>query len=302
VKLLVTQGEERGIGPEIVLKSWPRAAGREGVEVVILGDPGTFARLGDELELPVPGAVEPVEGPSIALAALEEAARRLAAGEADAVATAPVNKARLRAAGFGFPGQTEFFAKRLGAGSYAMMLAEGPLRVVPATIHIGVAEVPAALTEAGLLDTIRTTARALAGDFAIEEPRIAVLGLNPHAGEGGQFGDEEARVIRPAVERAAGEGIRVEGPLPADATFAPRRRSRYDAIVGTYHDQVLAPFKALASGGGVNVTLGLPAVRTSPDHGTAEDIAGRGAADPSSMLAAIDLAIETARNRSKNSV
>lgn len=297
MKVLVTQGEERGIGPEIVLKALPRIPRRSDLEIVVLGDPDHLAETADRLGLPPARRVEGVTGGSTAIAALEEAARRLTAGEAAAVATAPVTKSRMSDAGFAFPGQTEFFADRLGVAHYAMMLADGPLRVVPATIHVPLADVPRLLSEEKLLDTIRTTAAALRRDFRIEVPHLAVLGMNPHAGEAGHIGKEEEQVIRPAVERAAAEGIRVDGPMPADASFAPRRRTRYDAIIGAYHDQVLAPFKALAGGTGVNVTLGLPIVRTSPDHGTAEDIAGRGVADPSSMIASIALAIEMATNR-----
>jgi 4-hydroxythreonine-4-phosphate dehydrogenase len=266
-------------------------------ELEVVGDPAEIEAAAASLGLPAPAALLPVEGPSSALAALEEAALRLADGRADAVVTAPVNKARLRDAGFEFPGQTEFFAARLGAERHAMMLAAGGLRVVPATKHIGIARVPAALTRELLVDTIRTVGEALQRDLGIESPRIAVLGLNPHAGEQGNFGDEEERVIRPAIEASRGEGLSIDGPVPADAAFLPRRRDRWDAIVGAYHDQVLAPFKALSSGSGVNVTLGLPAVRTSPDHGTAEDIAGRGVADPSSLIQAIRLAAEMARRR-----
>jgi 4-hydroxythreonine-4-phosphate dehydrogenase len=301
MKILVTQGETFGIGPEIVVKALAGLPPEPEAKITVVGSTAELCATAAALDLPAPADILPVTGRSIALAALEEAAARLSAGLADAVVTAPVNKARLKEAGFAFPGQTEFFAERLGAPDHAMMLASGGLRVVPATKHIGIAEVPESLTAEVLTRTIRVTHEALRRDFGVESPRIAVLGLNPHAGEEGYFGDEESRVIRPAVEALATEGIAVEGPLPGDAAFLPRRRSRYDAIVGAYHDQVLAPFKALAGGEGVNVTLGLPGIRTSPDHGTAEDIFGRGMADPTSLYAAIETAVTMARNRASES-
>jgi 4-hydroxythreonine-4-phosphate dehydrogenase len=301
MKILVTQGETRGIGPEIVVKALAGLPPSPDASIAVIGDPEEIAATAASLDLPVPADIRPVAGPSIALAALEEGAARLAAGDADAVVTAPVNKARLREAGFPFPGQTEFFAERLGAADHAMMLASGGLRCVPATKHIGIAAVPRELTIDVVLRTVRVTDEALRRDFGVDRPRIAVLALNPHAGEEGHFGDEESRVLRPAVEELRAGGIDVEGPLPGDAAFLPRRRANYDAIVGAYHDQVLAPFKALAGGEGVNVTLGLSGIRTSPDHGTAEDIFGRGMADPTSLFAAIEMAISMARNRARKS-
>jgi len=299
MRILLTQGEPKGIGPEIILKALDRIAVPDGVTIRVVGDPEGFAAVAADLDLPLPERIIPVAGPAVALAALEMAAAMVGNGDADAVCTAPVNKARLRDAGFPFPGQTEFFATRFGVEDYVMMLAAGDLRVVPTTIHVGLAEVPRLLTEGLLLRTLLVTDVALRRDFAIPEPTLGVLGINPHAGEEGLFGDEEERVFAPALARARERGIRVEGPLPGDATFAPRTRSRYDALVGAYHDQALGPFKALAGGRGVNVTLGLPGIRTSPDHGTAEDIAGRGVAEPDSLLAALDLAVTMAGNRAR---
>jgi 4-hydroxythreonine-4-phosphate dehydrogenase len=178
-----------------------------------------------------------------------------------------------------------------------MLLAHRRLRVVPATIHLPLKEVPGALDRHRIHATLGLLDRSLRKEFGIDEPRMAVLGVNPHAGEDGHFGDEEDRVIAPALKAARLDGLRVEGPVPADAAFAPRVREGFDAIVGMYHDQVLGPFKALVGGEGVNVTIGLPIVRTSPDHGTAEDIAGKGVADPGSFLEALNLAVELARNR-----
>lgn len=299
IRILVTQGERAGIGPEVVVRTLAAFLPASDLSVMVVGDPEDLARTAGRLRLPVPADVVPVSGPSIALAALEEAARRAAEGAAEAVVTAPVNKARLMEAGFGFPGQTEFFAARLGAADFAMMLAAGPLRVVPVTTHLALRDVPRVLTTDLVARRVRTTATALVRDFGIAAPRIAVLGLNPHAGEQGRFGDEEARVILPALEALRAEGLDVAGPLPADAVFPRRSRSAWDAVVGMFHDQVLGPFKALADGAGVNVTLGLPAVRTSPDHGTAEDIAGKGLADATSMTAALELACGMARRRKR---
>jgi 4-hydroxythreonine-4-phosphate dehydrogenase len=298
MRVVVTQGKPDGIGPEIVVKALAGRPEWGEAGLTVLGDPDLFRRVAADLGLPPPSRIEPVPEP-FDLAALEEAARRAAAGEVDAVVTAPVNKADLKAAGFTFPGQTEFFAARLRAPDHAMMLARGDLRVVPVTTHVALRDVAPSLSEADVRERVLTVHRSLAHDFGIDAPRIAVLGLNPHAGEEGHFGDEEERVIYPAVRGLRADGIEAEGPLPADAAFAPRRRSRFDAIVGMYHDQVLAPFKALAAGGGVNVTIGLPVVRTSPDHGTAEDIAGRGVADPGSLVAALELAVEVAERRQR---
>ncbi|MHC4473010.1 MAG: 4-hydroxythreonine-4-phosphate dehydrogenase PdxA, partial [Planctomycetota bacterium] len=278
-------------------KALPEFQRPEDMEVLVLGDPDLFAKLAGDLGLPPLENVHPVGGKSPALAALEEAALLAKSGVADAVVTAPVNKARLKVLGFPYPGQTEFFASRLGVSEYAMMLTDGSLRVVPATIHLALRDVPGALDRHRIAATVGVLHRALRTDFGIESPRIAVLGLNPHAGEGGHFGDEEERIIAPAMMLLVREGIAVEGPLPSDAAFTQRVRERYDALVGMYHDQTLGPFKALADGRGVNVTLGLPIVRTSPDHGTAEDIAGRGVADPSSFLRALETAATLAENR-----
>lgn len=294
LRILVTQGDPAGIGPEVLLGALARFAPPPGTVTTVLADPALIGSVADRLGLPPPGDLRPVGS---ALEALREAARLLAAGEAEAVVTAPVHKARLRAGGFRHPGQTEFFAEVLAEGDHAMMLACGGLRVVPHTTHLALREVPGRITREGLASRLRLVAGALRRDFRIADPRIAVLGLNPHAGESGHFGDEEIRTIAPAIADVRSAGVRAEGPWPADAALAPRARDSFDAIVGMYHDQVLAPFKALSGGEGVNVTLGLRAVRTSPDHGTADDIAGRGVADPTSMLRALELAATLAKNR-----
>jgi 4-hydroxythreonine-4-phosphate dehydrogenase len=214
------------------------------------------------------------------------------------VVTAPIHKKALKdGAGFAFPGHTEFLAHLAGVGRVVMMLACPGLRVVPATIHIPLSEVPSALTEALLEETIRITHAGLVRDFGLALPRIAVAGLNPHAGEGGAMGWEDERMIRPLVARLAAEGMAIRGPLPADTMFHAAARAGYDVAVCCYHDQALIPIKTIDFAGGVNVTLGLPFVRTSPDHGTAHDIAGRGVADPSSLVAALRMAHQMATAR-----
>jgi len=297
MKILITQGETTGIGPEVLLKALAKYRAPEDVSLCVLGDPDELSRTAADLNLPPPEQVEKVEGRNTALAALERSVEMALAGEADAVVTAPVHKALLKAAGFRFPGQTEFFAERFQSPDHAMMLAADDLRVVPVTTHLALADVPAQLSFELISDRILTTLESLSRDFGIRDPHVGVLGLNPHAGEEGHFGTEEINMIAPAIRGIAGRGPKITGPHPADAAFLPRARSEFDAIVGMYHDQVLGPFKALSSGRGVNITIGLPVVRTSPDHGTAIDIAGRGVADESSMLCALRLAVTMVRNR-----
>ena len=304
--VLLTCGDPSGIGPELAAKAW--AAGER---FVWIGDPrhlpvgtawrdvaegqgsggGPMAVLRQEFAGPaVAGRPDPANAAGV-VAAIERAVRLVQAGLGSAVCTAPINKKALRdGAGFAFPGHTEFLAHLAGVGRVVMMLACPELRVVPATIHIPLSEVPAALTEALLEETIRITHAALVRDFAIDRPRIAVAGVNPHAGEGGAMGWEEERMIRPLLARLQAEGLHVTGPWPADTMFHAGARKGYDAAVCAYHDQALIPIKTIDFAGGVNVTLGLPFVRTSPDHGTAYDIAGRGIADPSSLIAALRMA------------
>jgi 4-hydroxythreonine-4-phosphate dehydrogenase len=222
------------------------------------------------------------------------------AGATAAVVTNPIHKATLYAAGFGFPGHTEFLAQLAGGARPVMMLVGPSLRVVPLTVHIALAEVPGRLDQEMIVAQGRIVAEALRRDFAITRPRLAVAALNPHAGEGGAMGDEEERFVVPAVARLRAEGIDVVGPLPADTMFHPRARQGYDAALCMYHDQALVPVKTLDFDEAVNVTLGLPFVRTSPDHGTALDIAGQGRARPDSLIAAIELAAAMARRRRKH--
>lgn len=312
-------GDPAGVGPEIAVAAWRRLGAD--LPFVWIGDPrhlppGTpVARIDDLSEtaaaapraLPVlpldfaaparPGRPDPANAPGT-VAAIERAVALAAAGAASAICTAPVSKKVLvEGAGFAHPGHTEFLAALARVERVVMMLACPELRVVPATVHIPLAEVPRALTRALLEETIRITARALVRDFGRASPRIAVAGLNPHAGEGGIMGREEIDTIAPVLEALRAEGFDLAGPLSADTMFHPAARARYDAAVAMYHDQALIPIKTIDFAGGVNVTLGLPFVRTSPDHGTAFDIAGRGIADPTSLVAALRLAAEMARRR-----
>jgi 4-hydroxythreonine-4-phosphate dehydrogenase len=214
-----------------------------------------------------------------------------------AVVTNPIQKATLQAAGFPHPGHTEFLAALAGVPRTVMMLASPDLRVVPVTVHIPLAEVPAQLTVDAIVETTRILHRALVAEFAIPAPRIAASGLNPHAGENGTMGTEEMDTIIPALERLRAEGITVTGPHPADTMFHANARRRYDAALCMYHDQALAPLKTLAFDEGVNVTLGLPFVRTSPDHGTAVDIAGQGLARVDSLISSLRLAADLSERR-----
>ncbi|MBV7257047.1 4-hydroxythreonine-4-phosphate dehydrogenase PdxA [Pacificimonas sp. WHA3] len=254
-----------------------------------------------ELELRediVPGQPT-MEGARCALAALESATGLVRSGKAGALVTAPVSKSQLATIGFTHPGQTEFIAERCGVArtSIAMMLTAPTLRTVPVTMHNSIASVPELLTTELVAARIRATARGLTRNFGIERPRIAIAGLNPHAGENGMMGDEEDRIIRPAMDMLAGENMTLFGPLSPDTMFHERARETYDAAVCMYHDQALIPLKTLHFDEGVNLTLGLPIVRTSPDHGTAFDIAGRNMARPDAMIAAIEVAASCARRR-----
>ncbi|MEM6745221.1 MAG: 4-hydroxythreonine-4-phosphate dehydrogenase PdxA, partial [Pseudomonadota bacterium] len=239
---------------------------------------------------PRPGAPDPANAPAT-IASIETAVRLALTGEAGGVVTLPINKKALYdGAGFAFPGHTEFLAALTGAARPVMMLAGPSLRVVPVTIHMALAQAAAALSAAAIEETARIAAEGLRARFGIARPRLAVAGLNPHAGEGGALGREEIEIIAPAVARLRAEGLDVRGPLPADAMFHAAARARYDVAICMYHDQALIPLKALDFDRGVNVTLGLPIVRTSPDHGTAYDIAGQGRADPTSLIEALRMA------------
>jgi 4-hydroxythreonine-4-phosphate dehydrogenase len=323
----ITLGDVTGIGPEVTLKALVAEAPVDATRYLLLGDAGCAQRLNEQLGLKLPLAAfssrdapgrffilnplaEPlpadlVEGsPAAARAAvawLAEAARRCLRQELDAMVTAPVNKRAIVEAGHAFVGQTEFLSQQAGTGRTAMMLLGQDergrwLRVALATTHLALKMVPGQLSQAKVELVIELAAQAC-HNLGLSRARVAVCGLNPHAGEGGEFGTEEQTVIGPAVHAARRRRLEAVGPLSADAVFYHALRGEYDAVVAMYHDQGLGPLKLAAFETGVNWTLGLPFIRTSPDHGTAYDIAGRGIANPSSMIAAIRLAKQLARAR-----
>lgn len=327
--LALTQGDPAGIGPDIALMAWRQRIAGALPPFLYFGDRNvlvsrarllgfdvpieaagpedavaTFTRALPVFEVPVDGGVAagaPDSGsaPST-IGAIERAVEMTLAGKTAAVVTNPIAKSVLYEAGFGFPGHTEFLAD-LGSKAFGMpilpvMMIAGPLlRTVPVTIHIPLKDVPQALTEDLIYQTCRITAHDLAERFGIERPRLAVSGLNPHAGEDGALGAEDAAVIAPAIVRLRADGIDVAGPLPADTMFHDAARQTYDVAICMYHDQALIPAKALGFDDGVNVTLGLPFIRTSPDHGTAFSLAGTGKARPTSLIAALRMAGEMAR-------
>ncbi len=320
--LAVALGDPAGIGPEIVAKSWEKrdalgippffAVGDfEAIEAVWRGPIETIASPSEASDcfahaLPLirvgggcsinPGAPD-LDGARHALDSLEIAVGLTRSGAASGLVTGPVCKAQLYTIGFTHPGQTEFVAERCGVSSdmVAMMLVGPTLRTVPVTVHVPIRDVPDLLTVERIISKARATVRGLQRQFGIEQPRIAVAGLNPHAGEDGAIGREEIDVIIPAIERLRDEGFDVSGPYPADTMFHERARRRYDAALCMYHDQALVPLKTLYFDEGVNMTLGLPIVRTSPDHGTAFPIAGKGQANPGAMIAALKTAASSAQ-------
>ncbi len=312
-------GDPAGIGGEIAAKAW-RALAATGPAFAIIADPFWVGGLDvpmaviqspDQVAdvfgaaLPVlalslpeiahPGRPDPANAPAV-IASIERAVRLVQAGEAGAVVTNPISKAVLYQAGFAHPGHTEFLGELTG-GTPVMMLACPQLRVVPVTIHVSLRRALEGVTTAAILATARVTAAALRRDFGIAAPRLAMAGLNPHAGEQGAMGTEEQDIIIPAIEALRAEGIDVTGPYPPDTMFTDAARPGYDAAICMYHDQALIPLKTLDMAGGVNVTLGLPIIRTSPDHGTAFGIAGLGKADPASLIAALRMAAELAERR-----
>jgi 4-hydroxythreonine-4-phosphate dehydrogenase len=303
--ILITMGEPAGIGPEVAVAAFDHFGGRIGSHPLkLVGDARVFASHPQAL-IPThararrdPG--RPDSGNAAAVTeAIEIAVKACLAGEAAALVTAPIHKAVLNNAGFAFPGHTEFLAHLTGARRAVMMLASDQLRVVPLTIHMPVAQVPGAIDKQSVFDTGEIILTALRRDFGIRNPRLAVAGLNPHAGEDGVLGGEDAAIIAPAVAALKARGFAVKGPLSADTLFHEEARKSYDAALCMYHDQALIPIKTLSFWDGVNVTLGLPIVRTSPDHGTALDIAGTAKADARSMIAAVKMAADMADARSR---
>ena len=284
----ITVGDPAGIGPEIARK----AAAHPDVRAIC--DPILYGPSTDqELEAFPRGRVSAAAGRA-AYDAVCRAVDDAVAGRINAIATGPLNKEAFAAAGLPWPGHTDLLQHLTGAPRVAMMFYSDPLRVVLATVHIPLADVPRALTRARLEDVIALAAAELPR-FGFRSPQLAVCGLNPHAGEGGLIGREETDVIRPAIESCLARGIAVEGPVPADSIFVRATRGEFDCVVACYHDQGLIPVKMAAFGSAVNVTLGLPLIRTSVDHGTAFDIAGRNLADPSSLVEAVKLAVRLAQ-------
>jgi len=294
-------GDPAGIGPEVAAKAWHSFGGRIGRRrLKLVGNPEIFRAHGEFPEdafWPADSAARSGSPARSIIAAIETAVQAALSGEGAAVVTSPIHKARLLDAGFPFAGHTEYLAELTGAPRAVMMLAGANLRVVPLTIHIPLADVPAAISESAIVETAEIVLGSLARDFRVAQPRLAIAGLNPHAGESGKLGEEEQQIIAPAIETLRARGHLILGPLPGDTMFHESARAQYDAALCMYHDQALIPLKTLAFWEGVNVTLGLPIIRTSPDHGTAFDIAGRGIADPRSMIAAIRLAADMADAR-----
>lgn len=317
--IALTSGDPSGIGPELTVKAWAAL----GVDLPFfwLGDPRhlpqdtPIALISDPSEavaatargLPVlahefgamasPGTPNPANAQGV-IDVIAQAVTLVLSGQAGAICTNPIHKKALKdGAAFAYPGHTEYLAALAGTNRVVMMLASDQLRVVPVTIHIALKDVADALTAELLADTIRITHDGLIRDFGILAPRLAVAGLNPHAGERGAMGHEEINLIAPVLEALRAQGFKLSGPLSADTMFHATARSRYDAAICMYHDQALIPIKTLAFDEGVNVTLGLPFVRTSPDHGTAYDIAGKGIANPSSLIAALRMAGRMAEAR-----
>jgi 4-hydroxythreonine-4-phosphate dehydrogenase len=329
VPIAVTIGEPGGIGPDITAQAWQAFRDHPEIAFFVLGDSGflrkRFAEINSDVPvqaigapaetgavfagaLPVidmPFAVKPQTGrfsaktAATVIGAIDKAVALALAGEISAMVTNPIQKEALYAAGFNHQGHTDYLAhlaqRRGHQAEPVMMLCAGDLRAIPVTVHIALAEVPRQLTTELIIRQARVVARDLSQRFGIARPRLALTGLNPHAGENGAMGKEEQTVIAPALAALRSQGIAIQGPLPADTAFHAEARSAYDAILCMYHDQALIPVKTLDFHGGVNCTLGLPFIRTSPDHGTALGLAGTGTANPRSLIAAITLAAEIAR-------
>lgn len=327
-RVFITLGDPNGIGPEVLLKSLHDPHLAPSIAPIVVGSAHVLRQHADVLgysdltihavdtppsTLPDDGVVVwdvtggethdvqfgqiTAQGGALAMQAVEAAVDACLDGTADAMVTAPISKDAIAQAGYTVPGHTEFIAQRTNSPRPMMMMVAGQLRVGLVTAHIPIAKVADAITEAVIRTKLEVLSEALQRDFGIAQPHIAVLGLNPHAGDGGVLGLEEETIIAPALEQARADGVQVSGPLPADGYFATQLNSGYDAVLAMYHDQGLVPFKALAFDRGVNFTAGLPIVRTSPDHGTAYGIAGKGMALPGSMESALQVAAFTAQHR-----
>jgi len=320
----ISMGDPCGIGPEVVLRALASRRARSAAEFVVFGNGAILERVARELRLPLPSWQAPGRGGArgprlvetgrvptrlallgkatalggrLALACIERAAAWALEGRIHGMVTAPISKEAIQKAGCPWPGHTELLAELTHARRPVMMMVAEGLRVALVTTHVALAQVPNLITRAAVLETLRVVHRDLGRRFGLPRPRIAVCGLNPHAGEAGRLGTEERRTIAPAVRQALAEGIACTGPISADAAFTPRHLAEHDAVVAMYHDQATIPVKMHAFDRTVNVTLGLPIVRTSPGHGTAYDIVRLGRANPASMIEAIRLAARMARNR-----
>ncbi|MDX1638434.1 MAG: 4-hydroxythreonine-4-phosphate dehydrogenase PdxA [Balneolaceae bacterium] len=326
-RIAISIGDYNGIGPEVVLKTLYQAGSSDHSTPVIVGHPRIIDFYRKELDLPLqystvqsavaikdgkinvlqcipaemidiqPGIIT-AEAGRAAMMAVEQALELCRAGTADAMVTASISKEAVNLAGYSIPGHTEFLAEKTGTDDFIMMMVNEDLRIGLLTTHLPLAEAAGCVSKNRVVRYIGIINRSLTNDFCISTPRIAVLGLNPHAGDGGMIGREEIDEITPAVKEARSQGIRVEGPFPVDGFFGKRSYREFDGILAMYHDQGLIPFKTLSFGTGVNVTAGLPIIRTSPDHGTAFDIAGQGKADPESFRQAYRLALQLAQKRS----
>jgi 4-hydroxythreonine-4-phosphate dehydrogenase len=327
-RIAITMGDPAGVGPEIIVKALPREDISQVCRPIILGDAGLLRMVsedigprsfhvmenpGDISERPgtidvlplsdLKGSVTPGkptrDGGTAMVDYILKAVELAAGGEVSAMVTCPISKELMNEVGYGFEGHTELIAHLTHTKDYVMMLAGEKLRVALATIHCPLRDVAKKISKNLIVKTVTITCRALERDFAIQNPRIAVAALNPHAGESGLFGREELEILKPAVEEARDSGLSAEGPLPADTVFYQAVNGRFDAVVAMYHDQGLIPLKLLHFSDAVNITLGLPIVRTSVVHGTAYDIAGKGIADPSSLIAAVMMAARIAGARQK---
>lgn len=328
-RIAVTMGDPNGIGPEVVLKTLMDSRILKYIDPIVVGSvavmryyaglvpmhPDQIVEVSDLSEagppqggirvLDVLGGKEPTmqlgeiteAGGRVSMAAVEAAVDLCLQGRVQAMVTAPISKEAIAMAGYTNRGHTEFIARKTGVGGHTMMMVADQLRIGLLTEHIAISEVPARVTVDAIRQKIQLIGQCLVRDFGVERPRIAVLGLNPHAGDGGLLGREELETILPAIEAACEDGCHAFGPFPSDGFFAIGMYRNYDAVLAMYHDQGLIPFKTLAFSTGVNYTAGLPIIRTSPDHGTAFNIAGRGEADPGSMRSAVFLALDVVRRR-----
>jgi 4-hydroxythreonine-4-phosphate dehydrogenase len=327
--IAITMGEPTGIGPEIIIKALLRNDIRQVCRPFVLGDMGVLSRISDTIgpfslqSISTPSQVTGRPGiihvmpvsdlnedsctpgrPTLAggramIDYITEAVRLVKGGQVSAMVTCPISKELMHRVGYQFDGHTELLAHLTGSKDYVMMLAGDRLKVSLVTIHCALKDVHRRLKRGLIVKTIGITCQALENDFAIEGPRVAVAALNPHAGESGLVGLEDSTIVRPAVEEARDRGLLVDGPFPADTIFYHASQGRYDAVVAMYHDQGLIPLKLLHFSDAVNITLGLPIIRTSVDHGTAYDIAGKGVADPSSLVAATKMAAGIVKTRQK---